>query len=144
MVISAGITFILALILLIAICSDRMHTRARHVLATFILMLGLAIGVVLALRATNNSYLRHEYHDHSDHHNEEHGFRPDIYHAGADNDEHYFQEYYSLVIADAAATLAIQLILMFMLYLGTLNEVYFTELVKPVVVDVPPLSSNRY
>ena len=57
-IIAAGLTFFISIALLIGLCTDRISPRARHVLATFNLMLEFAIAVVISLRASNNSNLR--------------------------------------------------------------------------------------
>lgn len=62
-IIAAALAFFFALALLIAICSEGMSPRARHVLATLVAILEFAIAVVLALRASNNSNLKDSVYD---------------------------------------------------------------------------------
>jgi hypothetical protein len=56
--VAAAMTFIISFILLIAFCSDRLTLRARHVLATFNLILEFAIAVTVSIEASQTSNRR--------------------------------------------------------------------------------------
>jgi hypothetical protein len=52
------LTFIISLILLIGICADKFSPKARHILASFNLVLEFAIAVVVAIVASQTSNWR--------------------------------------------------------------------------------------
>jgi uncharacterized membrane protein (DUF485 family) len=60
-VVAAGLTFFIAIILLIAICTNCLSSRTQHILAVILLVLEFAIAVVIALRASNLSNRRDAY-----------------------------------------------------------------------------------
>ena len=54
-----------------------------------------------------------------------------------------FKHYYRLVWADWIGSFFFSIIAFFFLYLPTLSEVAHYEIISPVVVEVPPMSTHR-
>ena len=57
-IIAAGLTFFISIVLLVALCADKLSPKIRHVLATFNLILEFAIAVAVAIAASQASNLR--------------------------------------------------------------------------------------
>jgi hypothetical protein len=58
LIIAAGLTFIISIVLLIALCANKFTPRIRHILATFNLILEFAIAVCVSIAASQASNLR--------------------------------------------------------------------------------------
>ena len=58
LIIAAGLTFIISIILLIAYCGNKLTPRSRHLLATLNLILEFAIAVAVSIAASITSDLR--------------------------------------------------------------------------------------
>lgn len=58
LIVAAGLTFIISIILLVAYCANKLTPRSRHLLATLNLILEFAIAVVVSINASTISNLR--------------------------------------------------------------------------------------
>ena len=124
-IIAAGLTLIFSVILLAGLCTDCISPKAKHILATLTLILEFAIAVVLALRASNNSNMRDAY-------------------PGLEDKYDNFKLFYRLCLSDTIITFVLQVVYMFVIFYGTLKEVIHTEIITPVVAEVPPLSNRQF
>lgn len=52
LIIAAGLTFIISIILLVAYCGNKLTPKSRHLLATLNLILEFAIAVVVSINAS--------------------------------------------------------------------------------------------
>lgn len=58
LIVAAGLTFIISIILLVAYCGNKLTPKSRHILATLNLILEFAIAVVVSINASIISNLR--------------------------------------------------------------------------------------
>lgn len=124
-IIAAGLTFFISIVLLVALCADKLSPRVRHVLATFNLILEFAIAVTVAIAASQASNLRDR-----------------LYNKQGYPDNSDLDLYYRLAIADTVITFVLQLIYLVVIYFGTLDEIEHSVVLTPVIV-APPLTADR-
>lgn len=52
--------------------------------------------------------------------------------------------FYRLVLADTIITFVLQVVYMLVIYMGTFREITHSEIITPVVAEVPPLSNRQF
>lgn len=125
LIIAAGFTFLISIVLLIAICADKLSPRLRHILATFNLIIEFAIAVAVAIAASLASNLRDRLYNH---------------YGMADNSD--LNLYYRLAIADAVITFVLEVVYLVVIYFGTLDQIEHHVTLVPTIVD-PPITADR-
>jgi uncharacterized membrane protein len=125
LIIAAGLTFIISIVLLIALCADKLSPRLRHILATFNLILEFAIAVTVAIAASMASNLRDR-----------------LYNAYGLPDNDDLDIYYRLTIADAVITFVLEIIYLVIIYFGTLDHIEHHVTLTPIIGD-PPITADR-
>jgi hypothetical protein len=125
LIIAAGLTFIISLVLLVALCADKFSPRVRHILATFNLILEFAIAVTVSIEASKISNLRDYLYEQLHYSN---------------NDD--LDLYYRLLISDAVITFVLEVVYLVVIYLGTLDLIEHHVTLVATVAD-PPITADR-